>query len=87
MGTHMKTTIDLSDDLLSRAKALARRERTTLRALVEEGLRSAIDRRAKRRRPFRMRKVTFKGDGWNPELGPNPSWAKILELCYEGRGA
>lgn len=35
----MKTTLDLDDDLLARAKALAARERTSLTALIEEGLR------------------------------------------------
>ena len=39
MGTHMKTTIELSDALLEAAKRLAQSRGTTLRAVVEEGLR------------------------------------------------
>jgi len=35
----MKTTLDLDDELLARAKALAARERTSLTCLIEEGLR------------------------------------------------
>ena len=35
----MKTTLDLDDRLLARAKALAARERTSLTTLIEEGLR------------------------------------------------
>jgi hypothetical protein len=31
----MKTTIDLPDDLLARSKAVARRENSTLKALIE----------------------------------------------------
>jgi hypothetical protein len=34
----MKTTLDLRDDLLAQAKALAAKERTTLTKMIEEGL-------------------------------------------------
>lgn len=34
----MKTTLDLDDDLLARAKALAAMERKSLTRLIEEGL-------------------------------------------------
>ena len=34
----MKTTLDLRDDLVARAKALAAKERTTLTKMIEEGL-------------------------------------------------
>jgi len=40
--THMKTTIDLPDDLLIDAKATAARRRTTLKAMVEHALRREI---------------------------------------------
>ena len=42
----MKTTLNLSDDLVARAKALATRERTTLTRLIEEGLALRLRRRA-----------------------------------------
>jgi len=43
--THMKTTIELPDDLFVAAKRRAAEDRTTLRALVERGLRSQLRRR------------------------------------------
>ena len=41
----MKTTLEFPDDLLIRAKKRAAEERRPLRELVEEGLRSVMDRR------------------------------------------
>ena len=34
----MKTTLDIRDDLISKAKALAARERTSLTRIIEEAL-------------------------------------------------
>ncbi|TAE91368.1 MAG: hypothetical protein EAZ81_06975 [Verrucomicrobia bacterium] len=42
MITHMKTTLDLPDDLLMEAKTLAVRRKTTLKALVESALRREL---------------------------------------------
>ena len=63
---------------------MAQRERTTLRALVEQGLRRVIAER-KRRGGFRLRRATFKGRGVQPHLA-GASWDQIRELSYEGRG-
>lgn len=69
MGTHMKTTIEIADALLSEAREVARREDSTLRALVEEGLRATLGSRSTRveAEPFRM--ITFgdASDRWDPE--------------------
>ncbi|MCC6851619.1 MAG: type II toxin-antitoxin system VapB family antitoxin [Rubrivivax sp.] len=80
----MKTTIDLADALLDEARRLARREGTTVRALVEQGLRQVIAQ--KRRGPrFRLRDASFTGDGLRPELA-TAAWDRLRELAYEGRG-
>ena len=42
----MMTTVELPDDLLERSKALARRDNTTLKPLIEEGLRLALAAKA-----------------------------------------
>jgi len=39
----MKTTIELSDELFKSAKAHARQHHSTLRALIEEGLRRVLN--------------------------------------------
>ena len=53
----MKTTVDIADPILNEARKLAAREGTTLRALVEQGLRRVISEK-KRKQPFRLRLVT-----------------------------
>jgi len=80
----MKTTLDISDPLLREARKLAARERTTLRALVEQGLRRVVAE--KRRQPaFRLRKASFRGRGLRPEL-KDVGWERLRDLAYEDRG-
>ncbi len=83
MGTHMKTTIELADAVGEQARRLAEREGTSLRALVEEGLRRVLDERGRRHR-FTLRNASFKGKGRNPALA-GEGWERIRELAYKGR--
>jgi len=85
MVPHMKTTVDIADELLARAKRLAATEGTTLRELVEQGLRGVLDQRS-RRRSFRLRDASFDGNGLQPQVADG-SWESIRDLVYEGRGA
>jgi succinylarginine dihydrolase len=81
----MKTTLDIADSLLDEARKIAHRDGTTLRALVEQGLRQVVMEQKKPRKKFKLRKVGFKGEGLTPEF-ENASWAEILEEAYRGRG-
>jgi len=85
MASHMKTTIQIPDSLFQQARRLAQREHTTLKALVEQGLRRIVAER-QRRGGFRLRKVTYKGQGLQPQVA-GASWEQIRDLSYEGRGA
>jgi len=80
----MKTTLEISDPLLREARKLAARERTTLRALVEQGLRQVVAEK-KQKPVFRLRKASFRGRGLRPELG-GAGWERLRDLAYEGRG-
>lgn len=85
MVTHMKTTIDIAEPLLDEAKRLASEDGTTLRALVEEGLRHVVGGR-RTRGEFRLRKVSFAGSGLQPEVRDG-GWARLRDLAYEGQGS
>lgn len=85
MASHMKTTIQIPDSLAEEARRVAHREHTTLKALIEQGLRRILAER-KRRSGFCLRKATFKGRGLQPPVA-GASWDQIRDLSYEGRGA
>jgi Arc/MetJ family transcription regulator len=76
----VKTTIDISDALLARAKRHARRAGKPLRALVEEGLRRVLEEDGKQARyELPDRSVGKPG-------GPNPlealSWQDLRDRIY-----
>jgi hypothetical protein len=82
----MKTTIEIADPLLAEARRVADKEGTTLRALVEEGLREALRARGDGAQPFELHLVTFGGDGLQPGIAEG-GWERVRGLAYEGRGA
>ena len=80
----MKTTVEIADSLLSAARRLAAKEGTSVRALIEEGLRRVVDKR-QRRGAFTLRRVPFGGEGLSPDLSPD-DWGAIRDRSYEDRG-
>jgi len=82
MGTHMKTTVEIADPLLEQAKAEARRRGTTLRSLIEEGLRRVIAEPTID--AYELLDCSVSGDG-PTDLWLNGTWDDKLEMIYEGR--
>lgn len=82
MAAPMKTTVEISDALLEAAKRVARERGTTLRALVEEGLRAVVEAE---RSDFELRDASVSGTGLHPDVKEG-GWERIIELAYEGRG-
>lgn len=80
MVTHMKTTIEIADDLLARARRVASRERKTLRQLMEEALRQRLARPAATQ-PFRLKKHPFAGHGRHPMIVEG-QWESVRDLIY-----
>lgn len=79
----MKTTVDIADALLARAKRYAQKSGRPLRALIEEGLRHVLDS-APRPSGYTLpdRSVGCAG-------APNPlealSWQDLRDEIYGGR--
>jgi hypothetical protein len=78
MVTHMKTTIEIADSLLLRAKARARERHITLRSLIEESLAATLEQPV---RTAQVKPVTFKGNGLSREF-EDASWNKIRNAIY-----
>ncbi|HEY4082189.1 MAG TPA: DUF6364 family protein [Burkholderiaceae bacterium] len=57
----MKTTLDLNDTLLTEAKAMAARQRTSLTRLIEEGLQLRMRAQATPTKALRL--PVFRGKG------------------------
>lgn len=80
----MKTTVDIADPLLLRAKRLAAKRGTTLKVVIEEALRDALAKSGEGPPP-ELRTHVVHGRGlqaglsWD-DLGP------LRDLAYEGRG-
>ena len=80
----MKTTLDIHDELLARAKRHARETGRPLRAVVEDGLRRVVEAPAPRRR-YKLPDLRV----GNPDA-PDPlatySWPELREIIYGGSG-
>lgn len=85
MAVCMKTTVEISDELLDRARRTAVKEKTSVRQLIEEGLRRVLAERT-RTGGFRLRQASFAGDGLHPDAAA-AGWDQIRDAAYEGRGA
>jgi hypothetical protein len=79
----VKTTLDIRDELLARAKRLSKRTGKPLRQLVEEGLQHIMD--SQRRTAYELpdRSVGRPGD---PDPLVDLSWQDLRGEIYGSRG-
>lgn len=81
----MRTSIDIPDSLFQRAKKLARERKTSLRALLLEGLSEVLRRERPGRERYQMKDCSFGSGG----LVEGLEWTdgdRLRDLTYEGRG-
>ncbi|HMH90465.1 MAG TPA: type II toxin-antitoxin system VapB family antitoxin [Streptosporangiaceae bacterium] len=79
----MKTTVELPDELLREIQRLARAEGTTMRSLMEEGLREVIARHLAAGR-FTLRDASVPGEGVSAQFA-DATWAQLREAAYGDR--
>jgi len=78
-----KTTVEIADDLLRQAKKLALESSTTLRDLIERGLRREINEH--RRQTFELGDESYGGSGTQRGVEEG-DWSAVSAIIYEGRG-
>ena len=81
MGTHMKTTIEISDSLYIEAKRRAAKNGTTLRAVIEQGLKLAL-KQPVAGAGYQPRDCRVKGDG-RVEAARASGWRTLREIANE----
>ncbi len=75
----MRTTINLPDDLLARIKRRAADSRTTVTAFIEDAVREALAKRAKRARSAQTELLTYGEKGLQPGVDLDDS-AALLDI-------
>ncbi|MDE2763231.1 MAG: DUF2191 domain-containing protein [Gemmatimonadota bacterium] len=80
----MKTTVDIHDELLVRAKRHARSTGRPLRAVVEEGLRAVLSAQAPVD-PYRLPDLSV-GDPTDEDPLEAYSWQDLSEMIHEHPG-
>lgn len=81
----MKTTIEIPDDLMKKAKALAARRGTTLRAIIEQGIRMTLSQE-RRAVPYELPDRSIAGKGLQAGFD-HAEWSDFRDTAYKGRGS
>jgi predicted transcriptional regulator len=85
MATHMKTTIEIQDDLMKAAKALARKQGTTLKSILERGIRTILKEEQRSSR-YELADKSVKGKGLQADF-QQATWTDIRDAAYRGHGS
>lgn len=82
----VKTTLNIHDELLARAKRHAKATGKPLRALVEDGIRLALSASSFAQSQYQLPDLRF-GDADAPDPLAGYAWPELRDLIYEDRDA
>jgi len=77
--SNMKTTIDITENLLMEAKLTASEENRTLREIIEASLRKYLSEK-KAKSNFELKNKSFHGSGL--QAGASLDWSDLSEKIY-----
>ena len=83
MLTHMKTTVELPEELFREVQRIARDEGVSMKSLMEEGLRAVLERHRSTSR-FRLADASVAGHGLHAEF-QDASWDEMRAAAYGDR--
>lgn len=79
----MKTTVEIHDVLLERARLRAKETGQPLRAIIEDGLRELLAK-PKPTTKYKMKDASY-GNPGDPDPLRNYTWEELRDIIYEGR--
>jgi hypothetical protein len=82
----MKATVVIPDSLLADIQKIAAKNKTTFRALVQEGLLHVVEQDQKKKKPYKVKDCSFPPKHIVKELVEPMNWEELRALIYEGRG-
>ena len=81
----MKTTVEIPDELYSRARKRAKEEGRTIRSFIVDGLRLSLELGSLEvRQPFQLRDQSV-GDSEDSDPLAELSWVELRDQIYGGR--
>jgi Arc/MetJ family transcription regulator len=81
----MKTTIEIQDDLMKAAKALARKHGTTLKSIVERGIRTTL-KEEQQSSLYELADKSVKGNGLQADFR-QATWTDLRDAAYKEHGS
>jgi hypothetical protein len=86
MLSQMKATVRIPDKMLAEIRKIAERNKTTLNALVHEGLKYVVVRERAKKKTFKLRDLSYSPKHLVKKIQKPAKWEELRSLIYERSG-